>query len=164
MAMIQPLVSPAGDPSHAVPVPVVLSAIGRAATRLLAEALEPTGLKPRHIVVLAALRDRPQTQSALGEASGVDPTKLVGLLNDLEEAGLVTRKRDPADRRRHNVAISELGRARLAAVDAATQRVEQRFVAGLDPAQRAYLEALLSHMTANAGLSPCGADALDADG
>ena len=94
----------------------------------------------------------------------MDPTKLVGLLNDLEEAGLVTRKRDPADRRRHNVAISELGRARLAAVDAATQRVEQRFVAGLDPAQRAYLEALLSHMTANAGLSPCGADALDADG
>jgi DNA-binding MarR family transcriptional regulator len=128
----------------------MLARIGRVAGGMLGAALQPTGLKPRHIVALAALRERALTQSALGDAADVDATKLVGLLNDLETAGLITRTRDRADRRRHIVALSDAGRARLEAVDAATRGVEERLTAGLDAAQRAYLGALLSHLATNA--------------
>ena len=141
--------------ARALPIPVLLATIGRSAGRQLSEALEPIGLKPRHIAALDALRNGAQAQSALGIAAGVDPAKLVGLLNDLEDEGLVTRKRDKNDRRRHTVELSDLGHTRLAAVDTATDAVARHFVAGLDEAQQAYLAALLSHVSANAAGIPC---------
>ncbi len=140
------------------PNPVLLAKIGRIAVRRLAEALDPTGLKPRHIAAMTVLRDRPSSQSALSEATGVDAAKLVGVLNDLESEGLVTRKRDKDDRRRHTVELSELGHARLAGVDAAVRSVENDLFAGLDAAQRAYLCALLRHIAENAAPGPCDAE------
>jgi DNA-binding MarR family transcriptional regulator len=140
------------------PNPVLLAKIGRMAVRRLGEALDPTGLKPRHIAAMTALREQPSSQSALSEATGVDAAKLVGVLNDLESEGLVTRKRDKADRRRHTVELSELGRARLAGVDAAVRAVENELFAGLDAAQRAYLGALLVHIAENASSGPCDAE------
>jgi DNA-binding MarR family transcriptional regulator len=134
----------------APPTAVLLARIGRQAMRALGEAMEPTRLKPRHVNTLAALRERSLTQAALGEEAGVDAATLVGILNELETEGLASRRRDPADRRRHNVAITDLGRARLAAVDAATAAVAAHFLAGLDEAQKAYLTALLVHIDANA--------------
>src|SRR5262249_57880420 len=105
------------------------------------KALEPTQLTPGHLTALFLLRERPLTQRALCEAVGVDPSKLVGLLNDLEDDGLVVRRRHPEDRRRHIVEISNAGRRRLAGADLAIDAVEDRLLTGLDKEQRAALHA-----------------------
>jgi DNA-binding MarR family transcriptional regulator len=135
-----------------VPAGVRLAALGRAAMRLLTEALKPTSLKPRHIAVLVELREGPRTQQALGELTGTDPTKLVGLLNDLEEMALIVRRRDPDDRRRHIVDISPCGRERLAEVDRLTAQADDALLAGLDAGQRAQLNALLTHVADHGGV------------
>jgi DNA-binding MarR family transcriptional regulator len=90
--------------------------------------------------------------------------RLVGVLNDLEAEGLVSRRRDPVDRRRHIVEMSDLGRARLAAAEGAVAAVEERLLAKLDPEERRQLETLLGTIaeTCEPGGNPCQA-ALKAD-
>src|ERR1700760_3215777 len=75
--------------------------------RRSAEAGMPGCLRPPHLIALRLLGERgPISQHALGVALSLDPSNVVGLLNELEERGLITRRRDPADRRRHIVALS----------------------------------------------------------
>ncbi|MDB5043274.1 MAG: hypothetical protein JWN27_4000, partial [Candidatus Eremiobacteraeota bacterium] len=80
-----------------------MAVLGRSATKIITEDLRQTGIKPRHVAALAALRRGVLTQQALGEAVHTDAAQLVGLLNELEAAELVSRRRDPNDRRRHIV-------------------------------------------------------------
>ena len=131
-----------------VSVGMLLTALGRASSRLFTEALRPTGLKPRHLGALSELRAAPLTQQALGEATHTDPTKLVGLLNDLEGWTLIVRRRDPDDRRRHIVEISDCGRDRLAEVDRLVVASDERIMTPLDVHQRATLRALLVQLAA----------------
>jgi len=101
-------------------------------------------LRPRHIIALRLLHEGgPMPQHALGEALSLDPSNVVGLLNELEDRGLVTRRRDPADRRRHIVEMSAAGTAELAAVDAQLDLVEDDLLKALSPEERATLRALL---------------------
>jgi DNA-binding MarR family transcriptional regulator len=59
------------------------------------------------MIALKLLGERgPMTQHAVGAALSLDPSNVVGLLNELEERELITRRRDPADRRRHIVELS----------------------------------------------------------
>jgi DNA-binding MarR family transcriptional regulator len=139
---------------------LLLAKLGREAMRQFAEALKPIELTQSHLAALYLLDAGALSQQVLCEAVGVDPSKLVGLLNDLEEEGLVVRRRHPADRRRHIVEISDLGKKRLAAAERAASQVEERLLAGLDQAQRDELHALLSHIVGNTPLVPC-ADVAD---
>jgi len=123
---------------------VQLALSGRAATRQLAEAFATVNLKPRQFFALAFLNDRgPMSQQALGEALEVDPSILVSLLNPLEADGLARRERDPADRRRHIVAITPRGIARLRAGQHARDTAERQLLAALDDNQRQQLAQLL---------------------
>ncbi|MGD9572797.1 MAG: MarR family winged helix-turn-helix transcriptional regulator [Thermoleophilia bacterium] len=102
------------------------------------------GLRPRHLVGLRLLRDHgPLAQAALGEALRLDPSNVVGLLNDLEARGLVARRRDPADRRRHIVELSDEGRATLARAEAGLASVEEGVLRGLTAEERCTLHDLL---------------------
>jgi DNA-binding MarR family transcriptional regulator len=110
-------------------------------------ALSSTGLSPRHGMTLMHLADfGPLGQQALIEALGVDPSVIVGLLNDLEREGLARRDRDPGDRRRHIVQITEAGRQALGAVDDALAVVESELFADLSPAEVAQLHSLLGRV------------------
>jgi len=124
------------------------------ARRIRAEAeseIETFGLRPRHVVALTLLQlVGEQSQSDLGEALRVDRTNLVGLLNDLEGANLIERRRSPQDRRRHTVSLTPEGTRRLAEVEHALTEAEQRVLAVLDSEQQATLHALLEQVTANA--------------
>src|SRR5919204_2356825 len=131
---------------------MLLAKIGHVAERWFAEALKPSELTPKHVGVLFQVRAQPTSQQALIESVGVDPSKLVGLLNDLEAEGLIVRRRDPADRRRHIVELSKEGRAQIAAAERAIAKVEQKLFAGIDDAEREQLLGLLAKVADTSGI------------
>lgn len=114
------------------------------------KALSTAGLTPRHAMTLMHLEVGPVGQRALAERLEVDPSVLVGILNDLEGEGLAVRRRDPADRRRHNVAITEVGSAALAKTNAALDEVELAMFAALSQQDRDALRGLLARIDSNA--------------
>lgn len=122
---------------------LLLARLGRGAAQIYREALTGTGLKPPHVAALVALRCDPIGQQALSEATKLDAVRLVGILNDLEAAGLIERRRDAVDRRRHIVVITGTGRTRLDEVERASGVAEERLLAGLNAAQREQLATLL---------------------
>ena len=113
--------------------------------RLRAESvLAPLRLRPRHLVALTVIRGREGiTQQALSVTLEMDGTNIVGLLNELEAADLIERRRSPEDRRRHVVALTEAGAKRLAEAESALASVEDEVLGALDDGQREVLNNLL---------------------
>src|ERR1700710_2826241 len=119
--------------------------LGRITMHRFTEALEPFGIRPRHVAALIELRDRGElTQQSLCGQLHLDPTNLVGILNELEERGYATRRRDPEDRRRHLVEVSKKGIAVIEKVSEVMDGVEDDLLDGLEPAEREQLEGLLT--------------------
>jgi DNA-binding MarR family transcriptional regulator len=113
------------------------------------EAFEPTGLQPQHHAVLSILDEGTCTaQWMIADRLDYDRSQIVGLLDDLEERGLVLRKRDPADRRRHLVTLTPEGRETLEKFRAISKSVETEFFAPLDAEERRTLHALLLRLAA----------------
>lgn len=107
-------------------------------------ALAPLGLRPRHLVALTLLRDHgTATQQALIDGLRLDPSTLVGLLNELELEQLIVRERDPGDRRRHMVRLSTTGDARLGQAERALAAVQDDALGALSEEERCTLHALL---------------------
>jgi DNA-binding MarR family transcriptional regulator len=131
---------------------MLLLKIGKAAERRFAEALKPTGLTPRHLSVLFEVQACPTSQQDLVETIGVDASKLVGLLNDLEADGLIVRRRDPEDRRRHIVEVSAKGSARLEEAKKTAAAVEADLLVGLDADQVEQLLVLLAQVADSSGI------------
>ena len=122
----------------------LLKRLGFAAKGKSMAAFEATGLHPYQFGVLIALAEGShETQGAIADSLGYDRGQLVGLLDELEERGLVERKRDPADRRRHLVQLTADGKRRLKGLRALSKQVEEDFLAPLNEAQRDQLHALL---------------------
>ena len=108
------------------------------------EAYEETGLHPYHHAILLTLDESPrETQGAIADALGYDRGQLVGLLDELESRGLVIRRRDPNDRRRHVVELTSEGRAELQRLSELARRLEEEFLAPLDQGERQQLHGLL---------------------
>jgi DNA-binding MarR family transcriptional regulator len=137
---------------------LLLALLGHDAMRRLRDAHTANGLKPRQFQILGLLEERgPMGQSELGHTVGVDPSILVTLLNPLETARLVSRRRDTVDRRRHVVTLMRAGERRLAAAARAQREAEQDLLAGLDAEQRAQLRELL--VALRDSLAPAGGGA-----
>jgi DNA-binding MarR family transcriptional regulator len=111
------------------------------------QAFEETGLTPYHHAVLALLEEEPpETQAMIADALGYDRSHLVGMLDELEERGLIERKRDPADRRRHLVSLTPEGKKASTRLRAVIKQVEEDFFAPLDAQQREQLKSLLGEL------------------
>ena len=140
---------------------VLIAILARGMRRRIEQAIEPAGIRPRHLLVLTHLRsDGPAAQQTLIDIAGVDPSNLVGLLNELEDAGLIVRSRDRADRRRGVIELSRKGRNALDAVDRALRSVDDQVLAALADDERAELNALLAR-AADGAAGSCGEPADD---
>jgi len=122
----------------------LLKRLGWALKEQSLDAFEGSGVSPMHYGVLVLLEEDPrETQGTIADALGYDRSHLVGLLDELEEAGMVERRRDPEDRRRHLVSLTPEGRKALTKLRTIAKRVDDEFFAALDDEQRATLHDLL---------------------
>ncbi|MEI5011070.1 MarR family winged helix-turn-helix transcriptional regulator [Streptomyces sp. NPDC058423] len=125
----------------------LLARNGAIANSRVHHAFESCGLAARQGTTLMLLgKSGFMSQQALAAALSVDPSVMVAILNDLESARLVERRRDPSDRRRHIVAITEAGRRQLARAQEAVAEVEQGLFADLTPEEVAALRGLLARV------------------
>jgi DNA-binding MarR family transcriptional regulator len=122
----------------------LLKRLGFAAKERAMDAYEQTGLHPYHYAILLVLGEGSRdTQGAIADALGYDRGQLVGLLDELEERGLVERRRDPNDRRRHLVRLTSEGNRMLGRLRTLSRQIEEEFLAPLGEAERTTLHALL---------------------
>jgi DNA-binding MarR family transcriptional regulator len=122
----------------------LINHLARVSRRAAEAAMAPGGLRPRHLVAMRLLSEQgPTGQHGLTEALCLDPSNVVGLLNELEERELITRRRDPADRRRHIVELSPTGEEELRLAHARFSHVEDDVLRALTPEERDTLRSLL---------------------
>ncbi|WP_226363675.1 MarR family winged helix-turn-helix transcriptional regulator [Pseudonocardia abyssalis] len=112
---------------------------------------------PRGYQVLAAAgRGEAGSQLALAQHLGVDRTVMTYLIDDLEGAGLVERRPDPADRRARLLSLTDDGSARLCAVERALRSAEDAVLAPLAADERTVLRDLLARIAlGSAPVNPC---------
>jgi DNA-binding MarR family transcriptional regulator len=122
----------------------LLKRLGFAAKEQAMRAYEASGLSPYHHAILVALdEDTHETQGSIADALGYDRGQLVGLLDELEERGLIERRRDRADRRRQIVNMTPAGSKALDRLRGISERLESELLSPLDPNERRKLHALL---------------------
>jgi DNA-binding MarR family transcriptional regulator len=124
-------------------VTVLLTQLSRVVYRRTPEEL--LGMRLKEFVMLAHLREHsPIPQQELGEMLCIDANNLVLLLNDLEARGFALRRRDPSDRRRHLVEITEGGLRAFEGAERGIESVEDDVLASLTDRERSELQVLLA--------------------
>ena len=122
----------------------LLKKAGFRAKERLGDAFEPEGLGMVHHAVLTLLDEEPsETQAMIADAIGLDRSHLVGVLDELEEQGLVERRRDPDDRRRQMVRLTPAGKRALARLRKLAADVDDALLASLSGGERRTLTELL---------------------
>jgi DNA-binding MarR family transcriptional regulator len=138
--------------------------LGRITLHRFTEALEPFGIRPRHVAALIELRDHGKlTQQSLSGQLHLDPTNVVAILNELEKRGYATRRRDPQDRRRHLVEVSAKGLAVIEKLSEVMDGVEDELLDGLAPSEREQFEGLLTAIWETSGGFDAWSQAAGAD-
>jgi DNA-binding MarR family transcriptional regulator len=120
-------------------VPLARALIAREEPVLLAHDISMWGY-----VVLTALVEQPvRTQAALAQAINADKSRIIGVLDDLQQRGLIQRQPDTADRRVHLLSLTPEGDRLRRSVEAAIRDSEKGVLATLPPADReAFLRSL----------------------
>jgi DNA-binding MarR family transcriptional regulator len=121
----------------------VLGQLWRRGRRDIEDALAADGLSLRDYLVLVwidALRG--PSQQEIADRVGIDRSDFVKLLDQLQERELIGRERDPADRRRHVLSLTQGGRATLARATATSRHSTETFFAALTPEELATLHRL----------------------
>jgi DNA-binding MarR family transcriptional regulator len=95
-------------------------------------------------IVLTALVEQPvRTQAALAQAIHADKSRIIGVLDELQERGLIHRQPDEADRRVHLLSLTPAGDRLRRSVEAGIRRREEEVLAMLPPADRkVFLQSL----------------------
>jgi DNA-binding MarR family transcriptional regulator len=120
-----------------------------------AETLNSVGLTPALFALLNVLGAREGAiQQQLSSEMGIDPSAMVKLIDELESAGLATRRRRPGDRRAWEVAIAPKGRRTLGRARRFVAQVENEVLGGLTTADRRQLLMLLRRALVSAPPQP----------
>jgi DNA-binding MarR family transcriptional regulator len=132
----------------------LLAQVGGFAAMRFAERLAALDLAPPHagVIRLVAL-DPGVNQRTLGARLGVVPSRLVALIDQLEQRGLVERRRNPDDRRNHALHLTAAGLEALQAIARVAREHEQALLRTLDDRDRAQLAAVLRRLAEDHGLT-----------
>lgn len=143
------------SPGSSDEVAFLLSQVGSHASARFAERLEPMGLKPPHAGILRVIEQADGlSQQALGERLGLFPSRLVGMLDELEVRGVLERRDRPTDRRSYALYLTEAGRKALEEIRRVGHEHQDALCAALDNQERAQLAGLLARIAAQQGLTP----------
>ncbi|MER8182218.1 MarR family transcriptional regulator [Kitasatospora sp. NPDC094015] len=130
-----------------------LGTLGSLVSARFAAAVAPLGVKPKHVGLLAVLSTgAPASQQELARVMKVVPSLVVSLADQLEELDAIERVRDPEDRRRHRLSLTDGGRDLLAACLAAAAELDAELTASLGAADGEALMRLLGVLASEAGL------------
>jgi MarR family transcriptional regulator, transcriptional regulator for hemolysin len=134
------------------PIGLHLAQASREVGRAFDDALSAAGGSLPVWLVLLNLKVRPPAnQRELAAAVGVREATLTHHLNGMEANGLITRTRDPANRRIHVVELTEAGEAAFLTLRDAATAFDGRLRAGFTERDTAHLADLLDRLIANAG-------------
>jgi DNA-binding MarR family transcriptional regulator len=129
-----------------------MARLGEASRRRFHKALEPEGLHPRHFGVMTMLAAHPgMSQQQLHEKTGIDPSSMVAVIDELQARGLAERRPDPQDRRARQVFLTEQGLATLERIRGLAANLQREFFGVLTAEERKTLHALLRKL-AGAGV------------
>lgn len=146
------------------PVSALIPVVARAHRTLALTLLREVDLYPGQELLLMLLWERePRSQAEIARALGVEPPTAGKAIGRLEDGGVLTRVRSPADRRVVLVSLTERGRALREPVERIWAELERRTVGTLAAADRQRLVELLSALgrnLADVGPEPAGADIL----
>ena len=120
-----------------------LGVLGARWEEVFARSIQHESLRPKHVAVLAILREGvPRTQQDLAQVMGVAPSLVVALATDLESLGAIVRTRDADDRRRQRLELTESGHALLTRCEAVMSDLDSAVAHALGRQARALDEAL----------------------
>jgi len=136
-------------PAHQ-PLGLHLTRISRTVSRAFDDTLAEAGGSLPVWLVLISLKSRQlASQRELAEAVGIQGATLTHHLDAMESAGLVTRRRDPANRRLHLVELTPAGEALFLRLRGAAMAFDKRLRAGFSEGEVNQLEALLTRLRDN---------------
>ena len=137
-------------PPKGTPIGLNLARTAKLLSRAFGETLETAGGSLPIWLILRSLKaQRIGNQRELAEVVGIRGATLTHHLNAMEAEGLVTRRRDPANRRIHLVELTAEGEARFRTLRTAAIAYDQRLRTGLSDEDVAALEELLGRLRAN---------------
>jgi MarR family transcriptional regulator for hemolysin len=132
------------------PLGLYLTRVSRTVSRAFDDALAAAGGSlPVWLVLISLKSGRLASQRELADAVGIQGATLSHHLNAMESAGLVTRRRDPRNRRLHLVELTAAGDALFSCLRDAAFAFDQRLRAGLNEHDVGQLEALLARLREN---------------
>lgn len=132
------------------PIGLHLARTARSVSRAFDDALaQAGGSVPVWLVLISLKSQQVRNQRELAEAVGIREATLTHHLNSMDELGLITRRRDPANRRVHLVELTEAGEAAFLRLRGAATAFDQRLRTGLSGDEVSQLEALLGRLAAN---------------
>jgi DNA-binding MarR family transcriptional regulator len=133
----------------------LLAQVGAHASAKFAERLGKIGVVPAYAGILRLVQaSEGISQQTLGSELRVLPSRLVLLIDDLEERGLVERRNHPTDRRSYALYLTDKGRETLKAIGRIAREHQDSLCAALDDRERAQLAGLLRRIAEHQGLRP----------
>jgi len=134
------------------PLGLQMTRVSRIVSRAFDDALaEAGGSLPVWLVLISLKSGQLASQRELADAIGIQGATLTHHLDAMESAGLVTRRRDPENRRLHLVELTPAGDALFARMRDAAMAFDERLRAGLSRPEVAQLEELLARLRDNVG-------------
>ena len=135
-----------------MPIGLDLARTAKQCSRAFDEALAAAGgSQPVWLILISLKTSEPDNQRKLAEAVGIQGATLTHHLNAMESDGLVTRRRDPANRRVHVVELTEAGDQLFHRLRAVVAAFDQRLRTGLSDQEIAELARLLARLRDNVG-------------
>ena len=132
------------------PLGLDLALTAKATGRAFDDAMEAAGGSRSTWLVLLALKSgRAENQRQVADAVGIQGATLTHHLNAMESSGLVTRRRDDANRRVHVVELTDDGEALFRRLRTAAAAFDKRLRGGLSEADESAFVATLARLREN---------------